>query len=257
MRAALGQDFPDETVELYFRHAAWFLSSALSTFHAGIMATSVPHDVKFDDTIGILDAAVAERRGVIVASPHWSGHELVAAMISRRHPMVMLVRQAPTVERMQRKLKWYRAIDAELVLRPNAASTIKDAVAYLNVLKSGKLLGITPDLLANPGEGVEVRIFGRLARLHAGAFSLAVIARAPIIRTSFRWESDTSVYCIFDRAPMNFDTAERDVAVRTALQDWCDWFEAKLRVAPENWLFWLDKRWSRFLRDAPHVTRAP
>jgi lauroyl/myristoyl acyltransferase len=47
---------------------------------------------------------------------------------------------------------------------------------------------------------------------------------------------------------------DRDAAVRAAVQDWCRWFEGKLRESPENWLFWLDKRWSRFLRATP---RAP
>ena len=44
----------------------------------------------------LLDDAFAEGRGVVLTVPHWSGHELVAAVIARRHPMAMLVRQAPT-----------------------------------------------------------------------------------------------------------------------------------------------------------------
>ena len=50
--------------------------------------------------------------------------------------------------------------------------------------KRGKLLGITPDLLAEPGQGVETCIFGRPARLHGGAFAIAISARAPMIRLS-------------------------------------------------------------------------
>jgi len=256
MQAALGQEFPTETIRLYFHHVAWFLSNAFSTFNAGIMATPVPYEVKFDESVRILDAAISEGRGAILVSPHWSGHELFAAMLNRRHPVVMLVRQGSTAERMRRKLKWYKAIGADVALRPAAASTIKDAVAYLKVLKSGKILAITPDLLGNWSEGVEVRLFGRLTRLHGGAFALAVIAKAPIIRASVRWESDNSIYCVFERAPMEFGVTKREVAIRTALQDWCDWFESQLKLAPENWLFWLDKRWSRFLREVPRVTCA-
>ena len=250
MRLALGHDVPARAERLYFQHVGWFWSNALATFNHGFTNTPAPQEVKFDESVRLLDEAVAEGRGVVLASPHWSGHELVAARISLRHPMIMLVRQAPTAERATRKLKWYNALGAEIVLRPRGASSIKDAVAYLKVLKRGRTLGITPDLLADAEQGVEVSIFGRPARLHGGAFALAISAGAPMIRPFFRWQGDTSVVVAFERAPA-FDDGDRDAAVRAAVQDWCRWFEDRLRESPENWLFWLDKRWSRFLRATP------
>ena len=96
--------------------------------------------------------------------------------------MVMLVRQAPTPERADRKAKWYQALGAETVLRPKHASTIKDAVAYLKVLKRGKMLAITPDLLGRSRSRHRVSIFGRPARFNGGAFALAIAANAPMIR---------------------------------------------------------------------------
>jgi lauroyl/myristoyl acyltransferase len=251
MRLALGHDVPAQTESLYFRHVSWALSNALSTFHYGIAATPVPQAVKFDDSVRLLDEAVAEGRGVVLVGPHWSAHELVAAIISRRHPLAMLVRQASSSDRATRKLKWYNALGVEIVLRPSRASAIKDAVACLKVLKRGKLLGITLDHLAGPGQGIETRVFGRAARLHGGAFALAISARAPMVRVSGRWQSDASVLVMFDRAPLALDASDRDAAIRAGVQDWCLWFEEKLRANPENWLFWLDKRWSRFLRATP------
>jgi lauroyl/myristoyl acyltransferase len=240
MRLALGHDLPARAESLYFRHLGWVLSNSLSTFHYGIAATPVPQEVKFDESIRLLDDAVAEGRGVVLAAPHWLAHELAAAIINRRHPMAMLVRQAPTSDRATRKLKWYNAL----------------GVAYLRVLKSGKLLAVTPDLLAEPGQGVETCIFGRPARLHGGAFALAISARAPMIRVFARWQPDSSLVVMFDRAPLTLDSCDRDAAIRAGMQDWCRWFEEKLRANPENWLFWLDKRWSRFLRATPRVSAA-
>jgi lauroyl/myristoyl acyltransferase len=248
MRLALGPDIPALSASLYFRRVAWFLGNALSTFHRGVGSTPVPDEVKFDDTVAVLDEAVLGGRGVVVASPHWTGHELVAAVVNRRHPMVLLVRQAPTAERMARKLKWYNAIGTEIVLRPTHASTIKDAAVYLNVLKRGKVLCITPDLLADVDQGVEARIFGRTARFHGGAFALGVAARAPVLRPCFVWQSDTSVVVRWERAAGAPAGADRSAAIRAGVQDWCRWFEEALRANPENWLFWLDRRWSRFLR---------
>jgi lauroyl/myristoyl acyltransferase len=256
MRRALGYDVPRETERLYFKRVGWFLGNALATFNRGFAHTSVAEHVKFDGSVGLLDEAVAEGRGVVLTSAHWSGHELAGAVIHLRHPMVMLVRQAPTLERTQRKLKWYRALGPEIVLRPDRGSTIKDAVAYLRVLKQGKLLAITPDLLADPPQGIETTIFGRPARLHGGAFALAISAGAPLLQLSFKWQAASTLVLTFDRAPLPA-IADRDAAIRIAVQDWCRWFEDRLRGNPENWLFWLDKRWSRFLRADPQRSFAP
>jgi lauroyl/myristoyl acyltransferase len=256
MRLALGYDVPAQIINLYFRQVGWSLSSALATYHHGIAATPVLQEMKFDESVRLLDEAAAEGRGVVITSAHWSGHELVAAMITRRHPLAILVRQAPTEERAARKLKWYNALGVETVLRPNRASTIKDAVAYLSVLKKGKVLGITPDLLADAGQGVDTIIFGRQARLHAGAFALAIAANAPMLRLFFRWQSDRSLVVVLERVPSIIDHSDRDAAIRASAQDWCRWFEEKLRANPENWLFWLDKRWSRFLRANPRMADA-
>jgi lauroyl/myristoyl acyltransferase len=248
MRLGLGYEPPAGAAERFFHHWGWTSSNALLTFHHGVGATPATRELKFDDTFRVLDAAVAEGRGVILVAPHWAGHEIGAALISRTHPVTMLVRQTPTEERMARKLKWYRALGVEILLRPREASSVKDAVAYLKVLKAGKLLAITPDLLAGE-QGIEARLFGRTLRLPAGAFALAMMAGAPMIRVSGRWESDSCQVIMFDRAPDI--VAGRETAMRQAADEWCRWFEEKLREQPENWLFWLDKRWTRFLRTTP------
>jgi lauroyl/myristoyl acyltransferase len=251
MCLALGNEISRGAEGLYFRRLGWLLSRSLSTFNRGVAATPVLEEVKFDDSVHILDEAVAEGRGVVITSPHWSGHELVAATVARRHPLTMLVRQAPTAQRQSRKLKWYDALGAEIILRPPQASSIKDAVAYMSVLKRGKVLAITPDLLVDSASGIETRIFGRTATLPGGAFALALAQRAPMVRPYFRWQSDASVLVAWERAPELVHAVDRDSAVRAAIQDWCTWFEKRVEESPENWLFWLDKRWARFWRASP------
>jgi lauroyl/myristoyl acyltransferase len=255
MLLALGQ-VPPLAERRFFQHVGWALSNSLATFHRGLAATNVASDVLFDETINVLDEAFAEKRGIILTSPHWSGHELVAAVVARRHPMVMLIRQGSTPDQVSRKAKWYRSLGVETVLRPKYASTLADAVAYLRVLRSGKILAITPDLLAGSGDGIEISIFNRPARLQAGAFALAVMSGAPAIRVSGQWQRDSSVILTFERAPPQPETGDRETAIRASAQDWCRWFEEKLRANPENWLFWLDKRWSRFLRVTPPMAGA-
>jgi lauroyl/myristoyl acyltransferase len=251
MLLALGDDVPPGAEILYFRRLGWFLASALAVFHHGTKASAVFDEIKFDQSIAVLDAAVAEGRGAVVISPHWFGHELVAAEVNRRHQMTLLVRQASSSERMARKLKWYGALGAEIVLRPKHTSTVKDAIAYLNVLKGGGVLAITPDLFAEAPQGVETQIFGRQARVHGGAFAIALAAGAPMILPYFRWQPDSTLLVSCERAPAPPTGCERATANRLALENWWTWFEQKLRRNPENWLFWLDKNWSRFLRSKP------
>ena len=256
MRLALGEAVPAQAARLYFHHLGWALSSALSTFHHGVMATPVPEEVKFDESVRLLDEAVAEGRGVVFATAHWSGHELVAAIVNHRHPMAMLVRQAPTPERMKRKLNWYKALGAEIILRPTGASTLKDAAAYLNVLRRGKMLGITPDLLARlwpRDRSIYFRTTGAPARRRLRSRNCREGADdTDVFTVGFRYV----LVAVFDRATLTVDGHDRDTAIRAGVQDWCRWFEQKLAANPENWMFWLDKRWSRFLRTTTRAASA-
>ena len=251
MHLALGPDIPTDAPRQYFRHIGWMQGAALAAFHHGLAASAVPKEAAFDDTLGVVDDAIAQGRGAIIVSPHWSGHELLAGLMAVRCPMTMLVRQSSIPDHMARKLKWYSALGVEVILRPQGASSIKDAVAYMGILKQGKVLAITPDLLTSSDAAVEVEVFGRRASVFGGSFALACAARAPMLRPTLRWQSDARVLVRWTRADPPVDVADRAAAIRTAAQDWFRWFEDSLRAAPENWLFWLDKRWSRFLQNTP------
>lgn len=252
MALALGHDVPKDAEKLYFKRLGWYLSNALAVFHHGIDASGVFDQIKSTESISFFDAALAKGRGAVLIGPHWCGHELIAAKFNRIYPMVFLVREAASAERMARKLKWYNALGAEILLRPSRASTIKDAVACLNILKRGKLLAITPDLLTDAPQGIATHLFGRQAKLHGGAFAIAIAAGVPMIRASLEWQSDSDLLVQLERAPNPPADCDRAAATAGALQSWCGWFERKLQIHPENWLFWLDKRWSRFLRTQPY-----
>jgi lauroyl/myristoyl acyltransferase len=251
MRLALGDDVPPEASQLYFRRIAWWLSNSLAVFHRGINASPVAEELIFDDTFVVVDEAMARGRGAIVTSPHWCGHELATALINRKHPITLVVRQGATAEKVARNLKWYSALGVEVVVRPRGASAIKDAATYLKVLKQNRILAITPDLLTGQDAGVEVNIFGRNGRIFSGAFAFASMARAPLLRPFPRWQSDSRIILSWTSVDLPLDDRNRAAIIAGAAQDWCRWFESKLRSNPQDWLFWLDKRWSRFLRATP------
>jgi lauroyl/myristoyl acyltransferase len=255
MRLALGSGVSEAAARRYFEQTGWLLSRSLATFHNGLGRTPVMNEVTLGPTASTLDEALAEGRGVVLTTAHWVGHELALGIVSRHHPTAFVVRRAGHAERAAVKAKWYRSLGAETVLRPDGASTLRDAAAYLKILKQGKILAISPDLLAGPDRGVEVILFGRQARVFGGAFAFAFATGAPIVRMSLSWQSRESIVANFDRAPS--PAGVREAAIQSAAQDWCCWFEARLRSHPENWLFWLDRRWSGFLRAVPSVSAAP
>jgi lauroyl/myristoyl acyltransferase len=256
MQLALGENVPREASRLYFRRIAWWLSNSLAAFHHGISATPVAEQVSFDETLRVVDETLAPGRGAVLATSHWCGHELLAGFINRKYPVALVIRQAASAERMARKQKWYSALGVEVVVRPARASAIKDGAAYLKILKKGKILAITPDLLASEDSGVAVELFGRRAHIFAGAFAIARAAQVPLLRSFPRWQSDSRVFISWSRAEAPTDTNDRAAAIAGAAQDWCRWFEEKLISNPQDWLFWLDKRWSRFLRTTPRQSPA-
>ena len=112
--------------------------------------------------------------------------------------------------------------------------------------RKNRVLALTPDLLRRPGTGVPVRLFGRRAELPAGAFFLAVRARAPLL-CSYFWEEDGRYRGRTDDPMEIVTTGDRDRDVAAMAQEWATRFERFVRAHPDMWLFWLDKRWRRWL----------
>ena len=101
-----------------------------------------------------------------------------------------------------------------------------------------------------------MRMFGRPVWLAPGMIVLAMRARAPLVRCWFRWLDDESgrrddrVVLQFDE-PIEYPSeGNREQVVGAGVQDWCDRCTAYMSKHPENWMFWLDKGWTRVLRAA-------
>ena len=136
--------------------------------------------------------------------------------------------------------------------RPRArdASAAADTRALVRALERGAILGITPDLIAGGREGVAVRLFGRTVRLRGGAVGLARRAGAPLLFFAPCWRG-TRFSLRWHRLPDPPRALAGNEAVRRGLQAWCDLLEGHVERHPEDWLFWLDKRWVRAVRTPP------
>jgi lauroyl/myristoyl acyltransferase len=256
LRRALGLEPSLEQMERdYFERATEWAHYTALTFRRGFARSGFAGEGGvLDDSFARVERAAALGRGVVLVGPHQFGHELFAALIHTRTPLVGVIRReqrnAALLER------WYRQLGMPTILRPPHAGAVSDFRALLRVLRDRATLGITPDLPGGPGEGEPVRWFGREVRLRAGAFWLALRGRAPLVRYWIDRRGPRLV-CRFSPAVM----IEREPGVPTSqtvqrhLQMWAAEFEQELRARPEGWTFWVDRRWTRVLRQPQDAGR--
>jgi len=240
----------------YFAHVGKLIGWSLAVHEAGFERSGVADLVELDESVSNLDRAVAAGRGVILASPHVFCHEIGAAAINRRHRVTALVRESKSPGREALKRRWYEATGMATVHRPRRSSVIGDTLAYLRLLRRGEVLAITPDLVVPASRGVPVVMFDREVHLMPGIVVLAMRSGAPVVTATYG--DRVSIRCrITFTDPMWFAPgADPNGAVRRGMQAWCDWFEVYLRQYPENWMFWLDKRWTRVLRTQSRARQA-
>ena len=253
---AAGVDASDATVRTYFQRLGIWAGQSLGVYGAGLDASLAGTKFTLDpDTVHHLDEAVAKGKGVVLASPHLFGHEISAGLIHRRHPVTALVRESKDPNWGSVKDRWYSAaLGLDTVKRPRKASAAGEIVSMLRILRAGKVLGITPDVLTSRTSGLPVSFFGRTVHLSPGMVLLAMRSGAPLITAGGRWEPDPHnpgqqrARVVFTEPLELPRTTDRETALHEGLQKWVGWFEASLRRSPADWLFWLDKSWTRVLQ---------
>jgi len=248
----LGRDrVPPGAAQAYFRNLGRWFGWSMAIYHRGFWNSGVPPRIAFHESVVHLDAAVARGRGAILATPHQFCHEIGVAYISGRHKVVGLVRESKRPLRESMKRRWYEATGVEVMRRPRRSSVAADTFACLRVLKNGRLLAIAPDVILPPAAAVPVRMFGRNVFLSPGMVVLAMRARVPLVTFYFHWERDGRLLLRFTEAVEYPATGDRAQTAAEGLQAWCRQCEEYFRANPGNWMFWLDKGWTRVLRTQP------
>jgi KDO2-lipid IV(A) lauroyltransferase len=198
---------------------------------------------------------MAKGKGVLLAAAHFFCHEMGAAAINLRHPIVALVRESKDSAHQEIKDRWYLATGMEVVRRSRQSSLMSDTLAYLRVLRANKVLAITPDLPMADDKGVPVRLLGRDVVLPSGLVALSLRSGAPLVPCWGEWLPDRhgrprEGVIRFD-APLEFPSGgNREATIQAGMQEYATRLEDYLRRFPENWMFWLDKRWTRIWQAA-------
>jgi lauroyl/myristoyl acyltransferase len=236
-----------ERLDGYFRQLGLWSGWSLAAYHSGMRSSGLLDRIQIDPASEErIRAALDRGRGLVLSTTHHFGHELGFAAIHHRvHPASALVRQSKDPSWGQVKDRWYGALGFETVVRPRRASPLSDLMSCLRVLRKGKILGITSDILVKEDFGVPVTIFDRRVHLSRGIVVLAMRAKAPVLFTWGEWRD--GVFWVFCDEPMELPVSRRDGDVGEAMQAWAGRAEAFLRQCPESWMFWLDKAWTRAL----------
>jgi KDO2-lipid IV(A) lauroyltransferase len=172
----------------------------------------------------VLEAAIAEGRGVVFASAHLGPWEHVAAsLVAHDVPLTVVAREPydPRFARLYARLRHgvrtvYRGADGA-------------GVALVRVLRKGGLLGIPMDL-ASRVPSVIVPFLGRPARTAVGPARLAIRTGAAVVVGAATPEG-----LFFQRIVATSDETELTTRINEALSD-------RILAWPEAWL-WMHDRW--------------
>lgn len=180
----------------------------------------------------------AEGRGTIIAGPHLGNWEMaVFAYSALREPLNYLARPIdnPLIEDLTVRIR------TRFGNRPiNKTNSVATAI---ELLRTGNILGVLPDVNVHPKEGVFVPFFGRLACTTSGVAMLALRTGAMIVPMCGVWDEAEKKYKVIHGSiiePARTGDRHQDVLQTTAA--FTAAMENFVRAYPEQWL-WIHKRW--------------
>jgi lauroyl/myristoyl acyltransferase len=235
MRAALGPETgTSEQVRDYFRRLADLIVFSAVVYRFGIHGAGLENEWEHDSSSDIrYRDALAAGGGALMVCPHLTLHEVMAASLTDRLPITVLVRKSPDPEYEAVKQRWYAALSLEVIYRPSRDDPhggLAEMTAALRALRKNRVLALTPDLIQRPGTGVPV----------------APHTKAALLPSFFHRQEGR--YRLWAHEPLASDPGlDRDARIADMAQQWASLFESFLREHPEMWQFWLDKRWGRWL----------
>ena len=141
-----------------------------------------------------------------------------------------------------------KSSNAELISPPVGATKAQRLQVAIDALRQGKMLFLTPDTPRKPEDGVAVEILGKTAHFPTGVFIMSMRTGAPVLPVWWYWKE--GCYHVSYSQPIEL---QRGGGLRqkaeTAMKEWGAEVDAFIRAHPEMWWNWLDKRWTKILRN--------
>ncbi len=177
-----------------------------------------------------VERLIASGRGAVFACPHFGHWDMAGAVLAQRFPgKIAAVAERfsnPHIEKMvvgQRE-----QCGLEIVPMENVRQMTR-------VLRDGRVLGILADRPVAGDEGVQVRFFGKQARLPAGVATLAMLARCPIMVGSLHRRDDGRFEGFVMPTIEPVRTGNRAADVAATMQIVAEHLETVIRRSPHQW----------------------
>ena len=182
-----------------------------------------------------------EYGGVLVLVSHCAGAVLSSAGLNHFCPTTLLVREPKSPERCQLMLQYVQKLGPKFILSRNTPpTTVMRNIA--RALREGQVVVGTTDLVSSGGDTIEARIFGQ--RIFSPAWPARISARfnVPIVPGFIHMEG----------RQIKLLAAEGylEPNIEQSTQRWVSSFEQWFRQFPSDWVFMLDKGWTRVLAAA-------
>ena len=183
----------------------------------------------------ILDQALAEGKGVILATAHYGNWELMAhALALNGYPLLSVARKQNNVA-MDRFINEYRSLAGGLV---TYKSGVLEMVRYLS---EGFCIGLLMDQDAGP-DGIMVDFLRKNSSTPKGPAALARLKGAPIVPILIYQErpGKHEIYCYPSMHVTK--TSDREADIRKMTEELVEVLQGAVQARPAEW-FWLHNRW--------------
>jgi KDO2-lipid IV(A) lauroyltransferase len=184
-------------------------------------------------------AAVAQGKGVLILSGHFSAFELFPMTLGLlKLPIHFLVRPInnPMINQL---ISHYRSIFGSVPIGKNQA-----AKQVLNILRYQGTVCMTIDQNTTLNEGIFVDFFSKPACTTTGLARLALKTEAAVVPGFIIWDEHMKKYRLsFDPAIEMIRTGDRSFDVRQNTLQFTQLIEKYVRAYPEQWTRWVHNRW--------------
>lgn len=224
-----------------FRHAGmWFMEMGM-VWHWPI--EKLLARIKVDNP-GLLENAIGQSKGVILASPHLGNWEVAGQMISHQHEFACFYKYDDDNPLISDFISKKRARNGAATAPANTRGV---RILYKH-LKEGKIAGLLPDHIPTDEMGVFALFFGRPALTGTLISSLARKNNAPVLMMSaIRTRHGFTVYYL----PVENQTSDDPVLAATAINRVT---EEIIALAPAQFQ-WVYPRFKK--RPDPNVQPSP
>lgn len=219
---------------------------------AGFPQSGCSEKFAFDDSFKLLEQAYAKGKGLVCIAPHICGYPVYPPIVTPRIPCAIYLRQNKDPHKMKITQALGDAGDGELIYPSEGATRAQRLQIALDVLKEGRMLFICADTPRKPHQGVPVTIFGRTAYFPTGVFIMSLRTGAPVVPVTWHWREGQ--YHIHYDEPIELSRGGNlKTKAMAAVQKWAEGVDSYLHQYPEMWWNWLDKRWTRIIRNGKHL----